>query len=342
MTHDTLILSARDILRLLDTRSCIDAVARTFCAHEAGASRGPVSSGLTLPDGSFHAKAAAVETDGRIFVAVKANINLPGNPARHGRPTIQGALILLDGATGQPLAVMDSIALTSLRTAAVAALAARHLSVLSAHTITIAGCGEQGETQLRAMCVVRDLHRAFVVDVDGARAVAFAGRMSNRLGLDVEPTTSLPDAVRVSEICVTCTTSTTPLVYREDLHPGLFVAAVGADNPAKQEIDASAMAHSRVVVDSLAACAASGDLHHAIRAKAMTERDVHGELSAIVAGRTPGRLSDDDVFVFDSTGTALQDVAAAVLVYERAAGEGAARRVVFDDRPSTDPAPVAT
>ena len=342
MTDETLILSASDVLRLLDTGSCIDAIARTFCAHEAGASRGPVSSGLTLPDGTFHAKAAAVEIEGRLFVAVKANINLPGNPARRGRPTIQGALILLDGATGQPLAVMDSITLTSLRTAAVAALAARHLAARSAHTITMVGCGEQGEAQLRAMGVVRDLRRAFAIDIDGAKAVEFARRMSDRLGLPVEPATSLTDALRDSEMCVTCTTSTTPLVYRGDLHPGLFVAAVGADNPTKQEIDASAMAHSRVVVDSLAACATGGDLHHAIRAGAMTEQDVHGELPAIVSGRIPGRLSADDIFVFDSTGTALQDVAAAVVVYERAAREGTARRVAFDDRPSTDPAPVAT
>jgi ornithine cyclodeaminase/alanine dehydrogenase-like protein (mu-crystallin family) len=112
----------------------------------------------------------------------------------------------------------------------------------------------------------------------------------------------------------------------------LFVAAVGADDPRKQEIDAGALAHSRVVVDSLAACAAGGDLHHAIRARLMTEQDVHGELSAIVAGRLPGRASEGDVFVFDSTGTALQDVAAGVLVYERAAAAGAGTRVLLDDR----------
>jgi ornithine cyclodeaminase/alanine dehydrogenase-like protein (mu-crystallin family) len=112
----------------------------------------------------------------------------------------------------------------------------------------------------------------------------------------------------------------------------LFVAAVGADNPAKQEIDATAMLRSTVVVDSLAACAAGGDLHHAINANAMTEQDVHGELSAIVAGRVTARSSRDQVFVFDSTGTALQDVAAAVLVYRRAAAAGAGLRVVLDDR----------
>lgn len=306
--------------------SCIDAIARALCAHEAGQGRGPVSSGLVLPDGTVHAKSAAVEFGDRLFVAVKANVNLPGNLARTGRPTVQGALILFDGHTGQPLAVMDSIVLTGIRTAAVAALAAKHLALESARTITIVGCGEQGEAQLRAIRLVRDLQRAYVIDSDGAKALAFADRMSAGLDLQVEATTDLAAAIRESDVCVTCTTSQTPLVFKDHLHPGLFVAAVGADNPAKQEIDAAALAASLVVVDSLAACVGGGDLHHAIKAGVMSETDVHGELSSVVAGRISGRTSADEVIVFDSTGTALQDVAAAFVVYQRStpASAGAA------------------
>ena len=332
MSETTIVLGARDVGGLLTFRDCIEAVARVMCAHESGRSRGPVSSGLTLPDGSVHVKMAAVEQDGRTFVAVKANVNLPGNPTRRGRPTIQGALILLDGDDGRPLAIMDSSALTSIRTAAVAAVAATHLALPHAHTITVVGCGEQGEAQLRAMSVVRLLRAGFVLDADVARAAAFAQRMSEELRYPIEPVTDLEVAVAASDICVTCTTSQRPLLYRAHLHSGLFVAAVGADNPTKQEIDADALAHSLVVVDSLAACAAGGDLHHAIQAQRMTEQDVHGELSAIVAGRVTGRTSHKEVFVFDSTGTALQDVAAAVFVYEHARAAGAGVDVLLNDR----------
>ena len=332
MSGETLVLGGRDVARYLTIGECIDAIARTLRAHDAGKSRGPTSSGFTLPGGSLHAKLAAIEDDGRIFVAVKANVNLPGNPSRHGKPTIQGALILLDGDDGHPLAIMDSIALTSIRTAAVAALAADHLALADARTITIAGCGEQGEAQLCAMAEVRPLRAGFAVDVDSSRATAFANRLSLQLGWRIEASTNLATAVAASDICVTCTTSALPLLFTEHLHAGLFVAAVGADNPAKQEIDATALSHSRVVVDSLTACAAGGDLHHAIKASVMTEQDVHGELAAIVAGRVPGRTGPDEVFVFDSTGTALQDVAAAVLVYRRAADADAGLRVVLNDR----------
>jgi ornithine cyclodeaminase/alanine dehydrogenase-like protein (mu-crystallin family) len=332
MTDAAFVLSARDVGSLLTFRECIDALARAMRAHEAGRSRGPVSTGFTLPDGTVHAKMAAVEQDGRTFVAIKANVNLPGNRARRGRPTIQGALILLDGDDGRPLALMDSVVLTSVRTAAVAALAAQHLAVPDAATMTLIGCGEQGGAQLRAMSLVRSLRVAFVVDADAGKAADFARRMSAELRLPVEPVSDFDAAVAASDICVTCTTSQRPLLFRSHLHPGLFVAAVGADNPGKQEIDADALAHSRVVVDSLSACAAGGDLHHAIREKTMAEADVHGELSAIVAGRLRGRTSRDEVFVFDSTGTALQDVAAAILVYERALASEIGLRVVLDDR----------
>ena len=332
MNAETVILGARDVERFLTIRDCIDAIARILRAHDAGMSRGPVSSGFALPGGSFHAKLAATEDGGRIFVAVKANMNLPGNPTRHGRPTIQGALVLLDGDDGRPLAIMDSVALTSLRTAAVAALAAEHLALPDARTITIAGCGEQGEAQFRAMAAVRPLDAGFALDVDSGKAKGFADRLSAELGWRIEATTSLAAAVAASDICVTCTTSETPLLFSEHLHPGLFVAAVGADNPAKQEIDATALSRCRVVVDSLAACAAGGDLHHAITANLMTEQDIHGELSAVVAERIPARTSRNEVFVFDSTGTALQDVAAAVLVYQRATDSGAGVRVLLDDR----------
>lgn len=326
------ILTGADVVRLLSPRDCIDAIAATLRAHERGESRGPSSAGLTLPDGSFHAKMAAIRDAGRLFVVVKSNVNLPGNVERTGRPTIQGVLVLFDGDTGEPLAIMDSIAITSIRTAAVAALAADHLAKRRSTTITIVGCGEQGDAQLRAMAIVRPLTRAWVFDVDAAKARTFADRMSRALDLSVEVAPELAPAIRASDICVTCTTSKTPIIYPEHLHPGLFIAAVGADNPGKQEIDAYALRESRVVVDSLSACAASGDLHHAIAHGVMAEHDVHAELSAIVDGRLPGRTSEDQIFIFDSTGTALQDVAAAVLIHRRALADGAGAAIALDDR----------
>jgi ornithine cyclodeaminase/alanine dehydrogenase len=148
--------------------------------------------------------------------------------------------------------------------------------------------------------------------------------MSRDLAITVECTEDVRFAIADSDICVTCTTSSTPVVAAKDTHPGLFIAAIGADNPRKQELDPRMLADTRVVVDSLDACAAGGELHHALAAGVMTRDRVHAELSAVVSGRVPGRKSDAEVFVFDSTGTALFDVAAAIVAYAnaRAAGRG--------------------
>ncbi|HUF48459.1 MAG TPA: hypothetical protein VMM93_11635 [Vicinamibacterales bacterium] len=137
MTAGTVILTARDVDTRLDTLACIDAVERGLCLHEAGAVVGPTSLGLRTPDGTFHVKAAGLTTGGRSYIAAKANMNLPGNPVRNGRPTIQGVLVLLDAGDGLPLAIMDSIVITSVRTGAVAAVAAKYLALPDADPVTI-------------------------------------------------------------------------------------------------------------------------------------------------------------------------------------------------------------
>jgi len=130
----------------------------------------------------------------------------------------------------------------------------------------------------------------------------------------------LAKAVASSDIVITCTTSKRFFITHGMVRPGTFIAAVGADNPDKQEIDPQLLARHTVVADILDQCCAIGDLHHAIDAKVMTRADVHAELGQVAAGLKSARTSDDQIIVFDSSGTALQDVAAAAAVYRRATG----------------------
>jgi alanine dehydrogenase len=137
------------------------------------------------------------------------------------------------------------------------------------------------------------------------------------------------EGLRHSDVCVTCTPSQRWIVDYKDVRPGTFIAGVGADNEHKQELHPKLMAGNKVVVDVLEQCATIGDLHHAIAANVATRADVHAELGEIVAGRKPGRTSPEEITIFDSTGTALQDVAAAVIVYERAVNSGASTTLDF-------------
>ncbi|HET8669684.1 MAG TPA: hypothetical protein VFM05_03370, partial [Candidatus Saccharimonadales bacterium] len=150
----------------------------------------------------------------------------------------------------------------------------------------------------------------------------FAAELSKETGIEVIAVSDLAKAVKESAICVTCTPSKTYFLNREYISPGTFIAAVGADSEVKQELDPALLASNKVVVDLLEQCATIGELHHALEQGLVTKADVYAELGDVIAGKKAGRASDDGIIIFDSTGTALQDVAAAAIVYERAMGAG--------------------
>jgi alanine dehydrogenase len=320
--RETLVLTRRDVQGRLGWDDCIAAVEEAFRLHAEGRSLGPGVLAVKAPEGSFHIKAAGLAR-GRLYFAAKTNANFSDNPRRHGLPAIQGVIVLCDADDGRPLAVMDSMEVTLRRTAAATAVAAKWMARPESNTIAVCGAGQQGRAQLRALARVLPVRRVHAFDRDADAARAYAREMAAELGIEVRPCDDLGEAVRGSDVCVTCTPSREPFLGREHVRPGTFVAAVGADAAHKQELHPALMAAGLVVVDVLDQCATIGDLHHALEAGALRREDVHAELADVVTGRRPGRQSADDITIFDSTGTALQDVAAAAVVYERALADGA-------------------
>ena len=156
---------------------------------------------------------------------------------------------------------------------------------------------------------------------DAGKAAALAGRLGPELSIPVTPAGDLAAAVAASDIVITCTTADRFFIAHGMVKPGAFIAAVGADNENKQEIDPLLLAEAKVVVDLLEQCCAFGDLHHALAAGLMARSDVHAQLGEVIAGMKPGRARDDEIIVFDSSGTALQDAAAAAVAYRRALGQ---------------------
>jgi len=328
--NQTLILTRRDVQALPGLDECIAAVESAFRLHAEGKSLAPGVLAVKARDGGFHIKAAGLEL-GRRYFAAKTNANFSSNPSRHGLPAIQGVIVLSDADDGRPLAVMDSIEVTIRRTAAATAAAAKWLARQDSASVTICGCGSQGREQLRALARVLLLSRAHAYDADEAVARAYARELSAELGIEIAPTRDLPAALRDSDVCVTCTPSRSAFLKREHVRPGTFVAAVGADSPDKQELEPRLLAEAVLVVDMLEQCASIGELHHALDAGVLTREAVHAELADVLTGRRPGRQSDQQITIFDSTGTALQDVAAAAVVYEKAVANGQGVRLSLGD-----------
>lgn len=323
----SLILTRTDIAALMRPVDWLASAEAAFRALGEGRVDLPHPLAVHGSDGVFHAKAAGLRGD-RHYVALKLNANFPGNPQRSGLPTIQGAILLCDGETGAVLAVMDSIEVTLRRTAAATALAARLLARPESTNILICGCGAQAPAQLEALRDVLPLARCLAWDSDHDQASRFTEAARIR-GFAAEVANDLATAGLASDVIVTCSTARQPFLDRHMVRDGSFVAAVGADSPEKSEITPQLLASGKVVADVLDQCAAMGDLHHAIAAKAVQREAVHGELAELVCGTKRGRTSADEIIIFDSTGTGLQDVAAAAAIYERATADGHSRRVAL-------------
>jgi ornithine cyclodeaminase/alanine dehydrogenase-like protein (mu-crystallin family) len=197
--------------------------------------------GLHGSHGAFHIKAGFLRLR-RSYFAAKVNANYPENGERFGLPTIQGVVVLCDAENGRPLAMMDSAEITARRTAAATAVAAKYLARPKSAVLTVCGCGVQGHAQVRALAVVLPLRRVFAYDTCQQRAAQFAEELGDELAIEVRAVADLRKALLESDVGVTCTTSRKPLLTKDDVPPGIFLAAVGADHPEKQELDPALMA----------------------------------------------------------------------------------------------------
>jgi len=324
----TLLLARHEVAALLSIDECIAAVENAFKLYGEGKTAAPGILGIHSRDGGFHIKAGLLEV-GRAYFVAKTNANFPQNPQRFALPAIQGVIIVCDAENGYPLALMDSIEITILRTGAATAVAAKHLARSESSVVTICGCGNQGRIQLQALAKVLPITRVYAFDRDTSRARQFADELSAMLGIEAQAVDDLTSAVRSSDVCVTCTPSQQYFLKEEDVAPGTFIAAVGADSAGKQELDPALLASNKVVVDILEQCATIGELHHALEAGLMKKENVHAELGEIVAGKKAGRTSKEEITIFDSTGMALQDAAAAAIVYEKAMQTGKGMTINF-------------
>jgi len=313
----TLLLVRSDVRELLGLTECIDAVEIVF--RRQGEGKNPPSGilGVRTESGGLHVKTARL-TGAKNYISVKLNTNFPQNYARFSLPTIQGVIVLYDADNGRALAVLDSMEITIKRTAAATAVAAKYLARQNSSVATICGCGEQARAQLRALCLTVSLRKVYAFDIDSSVSLRLAAQLSRELPVDIEAVRSLRGAIQRSDVVVTCTPAIEFYVHKEDVAPGTFIAAVGADDSHKQEIDPALLSSAKVVADSLEQVCSIGDTHHAIAQCLMRKEDVYAELSEVVAGKKAGRINETDIIVFDSTGVAVEDAAAATVVYEKA------------------------
>jgi ornithine cyclodeaminase len=285
--------------------SWTEAVAALEAAFLAGDDAGPARSHVAVPGGELLLMPAAATADG---VGVKLVTLAPGN-AQRGLPFIHGVYVLFEPGTLAPAAIVDGAALTALRTAAVSALATRHLARADASRLVVFGAGTQARAHVEAMRAVRSIEHVAIVGRDPARAAALAA------ALDAE--VAGPDAVASADIVCTCTTSRHPLFDASLLAPGTHVNAIGAYRRDMRELPAETLRRARLVVETReSALLEAGDVVLAIADGVLAEDDVREELADVVGGTT-GPRDPGEVTVFKSVGLALEDLAIAAAAARR-------------------------
>jgi ornithine cyclodeaminase len=317
-----LILARPLVEELLSLDECIDAMRDAHVAFSSGRTVMPVRLTATFHDVGLLRAMPAWLDDGPVL-GMKAITNFAGN-SRRGLPPILATMLLFDAATGELLAVMDGVHLTNVRTAAVSAVATAALARPESGRLALIGAGVQARSHLDAMTRVLPIERVTVCARTRESADRFASEQAERHPtLEVRAVDTPAEALADADVVCTVSSAREPVVVDGDLAPGAHVNAVGSHAPTIREIDGPVMAGARVVVDSRhAALGECGDCMIPIGEGLFATEHVSDELGEVLAGTKPGRRSGNEVTIYQSCGIAVQDVAAAAMIYERARAQG--------------------
>ena len=239
------------------------------------------------------------------YALVKWVTSFPGNPER-GLPVVRGVGVLSDAGTGEELAVIECASITALRTGGAAAVSAQLLAAEGARAVGVIGCGVNGASAARCLAAA-GFDPGVCADARPAAARALADELGWRAGSREE--------AAAQDVVVTVTPGERPVISRDEVRPGQHLAVLGADAHGKAEVEEAALVRCRLFCDEWAQASAGGELAHAVAAGAVERADVT-QIGDVLTGAAPGRLSPEDITLFDSTGLAIQDLALAATVYE--------------------------
>ena len=325
---ELLVLSYDDVKRLLPMENCIELMAQALADLARGESWQPLRFVVRPPEEqSLMGLMPAHHSGSQSAYGLKTVCIFPDNPAR-GLDAHQGGVMLFDGETGELRALVDASAVTSIRTAAVTGVATRALARENSRVLAIIGSGVQARPHLEATAKVCPFEQARVWSRTPEHAQAFAAEAE--APFPVEAAESAEEAVRGADVVVTVTSAREPVVERDWLAPGAHVNAVGSSIPTARELDSATIAAAAVFVDRRESTLnESGEYLTAIEEAGIGPDHIRAELGEVLIGSYEGRSSDDELTVFISLGLAVEDLAAAEYLYQRARDEGVGSVVPF-------------
>ncbi|MDX6530418.1 MAG: hypothetical protein QOH41_2708 [Blastocatellia bacterium] len=314
-----LVLNHSEVVKLLPMSECISAMEDVFNALAAGEAHQPLRTIFKPPrvKGVLAMMPTFREGPSSLF-GLKAICVFPGNAAI-GKDAHQGGVMLFDGTTGELLALINASAITAIRTAAVSALATRLLARDGAGDLAIIGAGVQARPHLAAMNCVRSIRRVRIASRRFENAQNFASEIQPHFPTLIEPCETVEEAVRGADIIVTATTSREPVLERKWISPGAHINAIGTFSPKAREVDTATVVAASLFVDRReSALNEAGDYLIAAKEGAIGPEHIRADLGEVLTGAHPGRTSPEEITLFKSLGLAVEDLAAAAHVYQKA------------------------
>lgn len=317
-----LLLTKDDVVKVLEMPDCIDVVEKAFIELASGTAVLPLRIPITAPNGLSLYMPAYLKELGAL--ACKVVTVYKDNPTKHNLPTVIGKVLLQDPETGDVICIMDGGYLTAVRTGAVSGVATKYLARKDiGQTVGIFGAGVQAKMQLWAVAVTRKLNKALVYDLSDDAVKSFILEMSAKLNLEIEKIDSPDDMLAKSDIICTATSAATPIFDGSKVLPGTHINGIGSHTPNARELDTAIVKKSKFIADSYEACLKeAGDIMIPIDEGALDKSHMFAELGEIVTGKKPARENKDEITLFKSNGLAIQDVATAKLVYDKAKAAG--------------------
>lgn len=315
----TLLLN-KDVVRgLIGMTEVIGAVEEAYKAFSNDQVEQPGYVGLHLPSlrGEIDFKLGYYKANE--IISMKAHSGgFTNNPAEHAVPNSMGTILLFDARSCALICIMDGSLITGLRTGAAGAVSVKALARKNARTITSIGTGNQARMQIRAINEIMKIEQIHAWDSTQETSSKYKADIEREFGIPVIVASSNKEAVEQADILITTTRGKGSLVEADWVKPGTHIVAIGTDQRGKQELDPEIFRNAKVVVDSISQCTKKGETWHPLNKNIIAKDDIHGEIGEVLLGRKPGRESDDEITIFDSTGMAIQDNTTASKIYQNA------------------------
>jgi alanine dehydrogenase len=316
--ENMLLLSEKQVQGLIDIDELIRALEQAHIQYSTGKAVMPVRLVVPLPQiqGRITSMPAYLNEDKAL--GMKVVTYFQENP-KQNLPAILATIMLFSAASGKMIAVIDGVFITAIRTACASALATQALANPGTVKLGILGAGVQARAHIQALARVRKLKQIKIFSPSGVSAATIKGDMEKTRALSIEVAQSAEAVVRDSDLLVTVTTAKEPIIKPDWLKPGVHINAIGSHRPDLREIDGLTLSKAKVVVDSREAIMAEcGDILLALKEKSVGENVIHAEVGEVLAGTKAGRSNANEITLYKSVGIAIQDVAAAQLVYQKA------------------------